>query len=234
MYATNSDGTVEISTIPIDTKNSAIVSSRDFLEASNDFCCFIYRTSSECWGVQGPSQSINNMCAWYDFPCNDILGMDDRSRFPQKWSLNMAMWAKSRNHLRSFIEEHGEFLAFFFIVHQEFRQSFVKRFFIADFHRPSNRVDSCAIISDSEMSLRTCISVRMLWRPEESGHVGSSYLEETGEYRERCPLRESCYWCREISRQDHLTYIAISDMFLGLYDFFTVELISDIWDKISE
>ncbi len=144
------------------------------------------------------------------------------------------MWTKSRNHLRSFIEEHSELLPLFFIFHQEFRQSFVKRFFIPDFHRSCNRVDSGPLISDSEMSLRTRIRIGMLWRPEECGHVGSSYLEETGEYREWRPLGESCYWCSEVSRQDHLAYIAIFDVFLCLYYFFTVAFISYIWDKISE
>lgn len=234
MNSTNSNSTVEISMIPIDTEDSAIVSTRDFFETSNYFHSFVYRASSECWGVQGSSQGIDRVCTWDDFSCNNIFGMDDCSSFPQKWSLDMPMWTKSRNHFRSFIEEHGEFLAFFFIFHQEFRQSFVKRFFITNSHRPSNRVDSGPLISDSEMSLRTGKCVGMIRSTEERSHIGSPYLEEAGEYGEWCPLGESCYWCREISRQDHLTYIAISDMFLGLYDLFTVELISDIWNKISE
>lgn len=185
--------------IPIDTEDSAIVSASYFLETSNDFYCFIYRTSCECWGVECPPESIDSVCTWYDFSCNDVFGMDDSTSFPEKRSLDMSMWAKSRNHLRSFIEEHGQLLSFFLILHEKFCESLIKSFFVADFHRPSNRVDSGAIISDSEMSLRTRIRIGMLWCPEECGHVGSSYLEETGEYREWCLLGESCYWSREIS-----------------------------------
>ena len=79
MNSTNSNSTVEISMISIDTEDTTIVSASYFLESSNDFHCFVYRTSGECWGIQGSSQGIDSVCARDDFSSDDIFGMDDRT-----------------------------------------------------------------------------------------------------------------------------------------------------------
>lgn len=193
MNSADSNSTVEVSVISIDTEDTTIVGTSDILYPSNDFCCFVYRTSSERRRIQSSLQRINSVGSGDDFSYYDIFGVDDSSCLSEKGSFNMSMRAKSGNHLRPFIEEHGEFLSLFFIFHEEIHQSLFKSFLITNFHRSCNRVDSGVLISDSEMPLRTRIRIGMFWRLEESGHVGSSYLEETGEYREWCPLGESCY-----------------------------------------
>lgn len=79
MHPTNSNSTVEVSVISIDTEDTTIVCTSDILYPSDDFCCFVYRTSSERRRIQRPAKCINSVGSGDDFSCDDIFGMYNRS-----------------------------------------------------------------------------------------------------------------------------------------------------------
>lgn len=178
-------GRIQIAAIFVHAEDAPIIPSSDFLNPRDNLAGTIDRASREGRSIQCLPKGIDGMDAVDHLPGYAVFGMDDGSRFAEKWPLDLSMWAESGNHFRAFIEEHGELLRFFGISEREILEPLRKSLRIADFHGPGDRICDGTTIFDGEMSLRAGIEVGSIRCPEDGRHIGASYPQKSAEQGER-------------------------------------------------